>query len=293
MSVHVKPDLNLIQRWFQSVITNPIGVEEGIRSPAAQELMGHCEAANVIRPSRTLTSMERLTIYASAYYLRLLECMGAYFPVLKQALGAEVFDSFVLEYLQKYPSYSYTLDRLGDHFSKFLSDTRPAPENDNENWPDFLIDLAKLEWTIAQIFDGPGSEGTQLLVPEMLQSFPEGHFADARLSPVVSLQLLVFRYPVNSYFTAVRQAGENHNVPLPEPMTERIAILRRAYIVRRYPLTEPQFIILQKILAGAIISDAISAAAEIINLDDDSMADTLQSWFHDWSQAGFFASISR
>jgi len=286
--------LNIVQRWFQAVITDVSGAKEGIQSPEAQELMGHCEAQTVIRPSRWLTSIERLTIYSNAYYARLLECMGAYFPVLKRALGDEVFDSFVLEYLQQHPSRSYTLDALGDQFSRFLSETRPGLEDgaEAEDWPNFLIDLATLEWTIARVFDGAGSEEKELLTPAILQAYPAERFAEARLSPVVSLQLLVSRYPVSAYYTAVKRAGADETVPLPEPMTERIAILRRDYIVRRYPLTDPQFTLLQKILDGAIIRESISAAAAILNLDDNSMAVTLQSWFHDWSRNGFFAAIT-
>src|SRR5262249_35904339 len=107
--------LHLIQSWFQSVVTDVNGVEAGIQSSKTQELIADAEAQDVIRRSKRLTSAERLGIYATAYYARLLECMGAFFPVLKHALGDDVFDSFVLEYLLQYPSRSYTLDHLGDH----------------------------------------------------------------------------------------------------------------------------------------------------------------------------------
>jgi hypothetical protein len=290
--------LDVVQRWFQAVVTHPEGVQGGAASDEAQALIrlkrGDLEA--VVRRSRNLTAAERLSIYANAYYARLLECMGACFPVLKRALGDEVFDSFAFEYLQRYPSRSYTLDRLGEHFPRFLNETRPAREEDGEpqraDWPDFLIDLATLEWTIAKVFDGPGVEGQPLLTPEAIQAIPPERFAEARLAPVVCLRLLAFRYPVNAYFTAARRAEEGEEIPIPEPADERVAILRRDYVVRRYPLSAPQYALLQAIQTGSTVGEAIAAAVAASDLDDDALAAGLRAWFRFWSAEGFFQSVA-
>jgi len=286
--------LDVVQRWFQAVVTHPEGVRCGAASPEAQELIrlnrGELEA--VVRRSRNLTAAERLSIYANAYYARLLECLGACFPVLKRALGDEVFDSFAFEYLQRYPSRSYTLDRLGENFARFLDETRPERETAGVDWPDFLVDLATLEWTIAKVFDGPGVEGQPLLTPEALQSFPAERFAETRLTPVVCLRLLFFRYPVNAYFTVARQAEEGEEIPIPEPADERVAILRRDFIVRRYPLNAAQYVLLERIHAGATVGEAITSAAAASELDDDALAAELRAWFRFWSAEGFFQSVS-
>jgi len=288
--------LDVVQRWFQAVVTHPGGAREGAASPEAQALIrlnrGELEA--VVRRSRNLTAAERLSIYANAYYARLLECLGACFPMLKRALGDEVFDSFAFEYLQRYPSRSYTLDRLGENFARFLDETRPDRETGGApDWPDFLIDLATLEWTIAKVFDGPGVEGQALLTPENLQAFSAERFAEARLEPVVCLRLLAFRYPVNAYYTAARQAADGEEVPIPEPADERVAILRRDFVVRRYPLTATQYTLLERIQAGATVGEAIAAAATASDLDDDALAAGLRAWFRFWSAEGFFRSVAR
>jgi hypothetical protein len=287
--------LDVVQRWFQAVVTHPEGVKSGAASSEAQDLIrlnrGELEA--VVRRSRNLTAAERLSIYANAYYARLLECLGACYPVLKRALGDEVFDSFAFEYLQRYPSRSYTLDRLGENFARFLDETRPDRDAGGAvDWPDFLIDLATLEWTIAKVFDGPGVEAQPLLTPEALQSFPAERFAEARLAPVVCLRLLSFRYPVNAYYTAARQAEEGEEISTPKPADERVAILRREFIVRRYPLTVPQHSLLERIQAGASVGEAILAAAMATDLDDDALAAELRAWFRFWSAEGFFQSVS-
>jgi hypothetical protein len=234
-------------------------------------------------------------IYANAYYARLLECLASFFPVLQKALGEEVFEGFAFEYLQHYPSKSYTLDRLGESFARFLEETRPEPEEGEEpgavGWPDFLIDLTVFEWNLNQVFDGPGVEGKPLLTAERLQSFPAERFAEARLVPVPCLRLLAFRFPVNAYYTAARHAGEGEEAPIPDPAPEYVALTRRDFVVRRFPLNAAQHALLEKILAGAPVGEAIAAAAEISGLDDEALGAELQAWFRLWVAEGFFQSI--
>src|SRR5260370_120642 len=120
-------DLGQIQRWMQAAIMHPVGVAEGIASAEARGYIdvGPDEAETVVTRSRALSALERLTIYGYAYYARLLECLREEYPVLKHALGEEVFDAFAVGYLQQYPSRSYTLFQLGAHFPRYLAETRP------------------------------------------------------------------------------------------------------------------------------------------------------------------------
>ena len=286
--------LDVVERWFQTVITHP----EGVDSSEAQQLirLGRNQLEQVILRSKSLTARERLSIYANAYYARLVECLGECFPIFKKALGEEVFSGFALEYLQRYPSQSYTLDRLGDHFSRFLQETRPDRSDDGcrpveTSWSDFLFDLATLEWTITQVFDGPGVEHERVLAPDDLQALPAERFAEAQLIPVVCLRLLTFRYPVNAYYTAARRAEENEQVPIPRASAEHVAITRRDYIVRRHTLTAPQRALLKALQTGGTVAEAISAAAEISPMEDDQLADELQSCFRFWAAECFFQAL--
>lgn len=287
--------LDVVQRWFQAVVTHPGGIEGGAASEEAQALirLNRSELEAVVRRSKNLTAAERISIYANAYYSRLLECLGANYPILKQALGEEVFDSFAFEYLQQYPSRSYTLDHLGESFARFLEETRPEPEEGEEvGWPDFLIDLATFEWAVAKVFDGPGVEGKTLLTPAALQSFPPERFAEARLVPVPCLHVLTFRFPINAYYTAARQVEEGEEVPVPESGEEHVALTRRDFVVRRYPLTAPQQALLSAILAGATVGEAIEAAAAATDLDDETLAAELRAWFRFWVAEGFFLEVA-
>ncbi len=290
-------ELDVVQQWFQAVITHADGVDGGMRSPAAQELihLGRGEMEEVILGSRNLTARERLSIYANAYYARLVECLGECFPVFRRAVGQDVFNGFAFEYLRHYPSRSYTLDHLGNHFVRFLKETRPQADSDvaqaETSWPDFLIDLATLEWTIARVFDGPGVEGEEILSGPDLLAVPAQRFSEAKLVPVACLRLLRFRYPVNAYYTTARRAGDQDEISIPEPCEELVAITRRHYIVRRYPLTVPQHVLLQSLQEGHTVGESIASAAEASQMDDEELAGQLHSWFRFWTAEQFFQSI--
>src|SRR5262245_56388086 len=203
-------DLEQIQRWMQAAIMHPAGVAEGIASAEARRHIdvGPDEVETVVTRSRALTALERLAIYGHAYYARLLECLREEFPVLKHALGEEIYDAFAVEYLGLYPSRSYTLFHLGTNFPRFLAETRPDRDGEGSaapNWPDFLIDLATLELTFNEVFDGPGAEGERLLDADQLRAIPPERLLEARLVGVPCLRLLALRYPVHRYFSAVRR----------------------------------------------------------------------------------------
>jgi len=121
-------DLATIQAWMQSVIMNRAGVIDGIASVDARSHIdvSPAQIESVIERSSQQTSVERLEIYSGAYYARLLECLRAEYPIMAEAMGKELFDEFAVEYLQRHPSHSYTLNDLGGNFPKFLAETRPT-----------------------------------------------------------------------------------------------------------------------------------------------------------------------
>lgn len=285
--------LEQLQRWLQAVITHPDGVAEGVASDGARGEIDVApqEVEQVITRSQALTSIERLEIYGSAYYARLLECLRESFPVLAHAVGREAFDQFAFGYLQSYPSTSYTLGKLGARFAEYLEATRPdrAEADAGEiGWPDLLIDLARLEWEIGEVFDGPGVEREPVLDPAVLQAIPPERWPAARLVTVPCLRLLAFRFNVNDYFTAVR-AEQEPEMPAPEPTY--LALTRINYVVWRIALSAPQFTLLTALAAGEMVGGAIEALAADSRSDVDRLAQELPRWFQDWAEARLFRAV--
>lgn len=268
---------------------HPGGSAAGVESASSRKLL-NVSAENlesVISPSRALTSLERLDIYARAYGARLLECLRTEFPMFVRAVGEEAFDQLALEYLQRYPSRSYTLNRLGENFPRFLEETRPPAESGGD-WPRLLVELAKLEWTMGEVFDGPGWEGLEAGDFSMLERLAPEEFGRCRLLTSPSLRLLAFQFPVSAYWEQLKRGGKG---ALPGAEPTWLALVRVDYIVRRHPLSEPEFLILRGIQSGLCVAEALAEGAERFVGDPSELASQIREWFAIWRRGGLVAGV--
>lgn len=299
-SYRTSPDLSVVQRWFQAVVTHPCGIDAGVESQEALELMpmARHDLEQIVTRSEKLSARDRLSIYANAYYARLLDCLGDSYRVLKQTLGGDTFNAFAFGYLQKYPSQSYTLGTLGARFPDYLAETRPDSDDAacpgrqrTACWMDFVIDLARLEWAIAEVFDGPGIEKKDILTDEHLRLITPDEWPSVRLRTVPCLRLLASAFPLNEYYTAARQSPDRPPLPPPSPATSYIAITRRAYIVRRHDLTLAQYILLDALSKGQTLGEAVTLAALSGLPDNEALDKLLRVWFREWMQQELFEAV--
>lgn len=277
-------------------MTHPAGVAAGMESNEARQAIDVARGAveTVILKSQSQTSLERLAVYGNAYYLRLLECLREFFPCLVAALGRETFDEFAVGYLQRYPSESYTLHRLADRFVQFLTETRPASDAE---WTGFVVDLARLELAIDQVFDAPGpepdpwpeepvAEGKPAAIP-LAELSADTLAAETRLLPTPGLTLLAFAWPVSTYYTAWKRGQQP---PWPEGQTQYLALLRRDYVVRRHELSPPMYELLSCLVHGTPIGRAVAQVSA--GQGGSEMSPTeVQAWFFQWAEGGFFTGV--
>ncbi len=253
-------DLAATQRWIQDVITDPDGV------PAALDRVGGATgtltAERVVHGSASLAAGERLALYGRTYQRRLVGCLRDGYPALRHALGEELFDDFAVDYLRAQPPRSYTLASLGAGWPEHLEATRPdgdLPAHERELWPDFLVDLASLERTFCEVYDGPGIEGLEIAtaadVPD--NAMPDAIWSQASVTPVGCLRLVRARFAVGDYLVAVRR-GEDP--PLPGPARCLLAVSRRDYVVTIAQLDAAAHALLSQLCAGARIGAAATSA---------------------------------
>jgi hypothetical protein len=271
-------ELNQIQAWMQEVVMHPGGVEHGAER-------GRIET--VILPSATQTSAERLEVYSRAYFTRLVECLRAEFPILSRAVGEELFDEFAVDYLIRHPSRSYTLGRLGEAFAEYLVQSCPAGDG---GWPEFLANLAMLEWSINVVFDGPGPENRQPLDVEAIRAVAPERWGETGLVVTPALKLLRLDYPVHHYYQALRD-GEDPAPPVRQQTY--LAISRRNYVVRRYEISRAQYDLLSALEDGVTVARAIERLALDSDQDEEAIAGQLAEWFRVWSTEGFFMGLRR
>ncbi len=259
-----------LQHWMQTVITHPEGIRPQMTS---LEVVG----------STGLSATERLAIYSRSYHVRLLQSFQAMFPALGYALGEDIFNSFVWDYLSHHPPVSYSLNQLADAFPQHLAETRPdtdAPPCEREPWPDFIIDLATLELAFLKVFDGPGLEDQQPCSLTDLRILGRESFIKARPRPAPCLRLFGFRYPVHLYMLAARR-GEP--AELPEPAESFVAMTRQNYRVIVRELSSEQYVFLKALDGQNRLGDAIRMTR--------LSTDLCEGWLVDWLDSGFFESL--
>ena len=250
------------QQWMHAAMTDPSGVRDG--------------AAEVVNGSGRLSAGQRLELYRRTYHQRLTGCLRETYPGLRHALGDELFDDFALEYLAAHPPRGPSLSSLGAAFPEHLAATRPdrdLPLDRREPWPEFLIDLARLERTFWEVYDGPGAEGMRL--PSAASDLPAGPGVDrmpaGTVEPVACLRLLRASHPVDEYLTAVRRGAR----PLPPAPGERfVALSRRDFAVTLTRLEPREYALLAELMGGAEIGET----AATLGLEDAETWRLLRAW---------------
>lgn len=262
-------ELERIQRWFQSAITQPGAIQEDLE--------------RIVLPSKALNPTQRLSIYANMYVDRLLDILANEFPTVRQLLGPEDFTAVAKLYILNYPSTHYSLAHLGKNFPQFLLD-----DIDEEKYPqrNFAAAVATVERTMEDVFDEKQDEP---LAFEELQSIDPNNWNQVRLTTISALRLLQLPYPVNEYISAHRD-GQSSDIPAAN--TSYVVVYRHNYQVWRKDLNEHQFTILCELQAGHTLGDAVSASSELPNNDTAALANSLFEWFHDWTAEGFFHQVA-
>ena len=272
-------ELPRLQRWMQAVILNPGDIEAATSSALAQAEVAADRIGEVILPSKSLNPVERLAIYHGMYLLRMEEAMSSDYPALKHFLGDRGFFDLVRDYVQVYPSRSFTLGPLGRHLPEFVKTARGLKR------PDFCYELARLEQTVAEAFEGP--ETPRLSEAQIAAVAPEAWEA-ARLKPVATFHLRSFRYPVNDYLQTV--LDDDHDHPKPRLKDQWIAIYRRDYSVYRLDLSRTAHDLLSDLATGMSLGKAITKAMKTGGRRAPSEHELFR-WFRQWVAVGVFQSV--
>jgi hypothetical protein len=95
---------------------------------------------------------QRLDTYVGGYRARLVEALGATYPVLQSTLGEEDFSRRMRDYIDLTPSTYFSIRDYGRHVDRRLLETDCRGEG---AW---FAELARWEWTLADVFDAPDDD---------------------------------------------------------------------------------------------------------------------------------------
>lgn len=277
MSVHIP--LKTLQQWMQSVIEHPGSNDEAWKSERAQKELPFEDAYAGVLPSKTLSPVERIAIYRRMFFLRMTESMAIDYPGVRHFLGEEVFDRLVVEeYVQKYPSHSYTLNHLGRSFPEFIQESTLKEKA-------FLYDLARLELAVTNVME---AEESPALAAEEVTALSPDQWSTARLATVAALELLSFRYNVCDYLNAVNNESATPSIIRGEFYG---IVYRNQFRTYWDQLSNQQHLLLSSLSSGATLGDAVNQLAERFPDSVEELRTDLFHWFNEWINAGYFSTI--
>jgi len=264
------------QQWMQTVLSNAQSLDSGLGD--AEEIESG-SLQSLVAPSSKLNSFQRLEIYRRSYYARLIECFRSLFPALRQALGERLFESFAIDYLQRYPPTSYTLEDLANAFPQHLRNTRPEAKGADTTWPDFIIELAELEQRCLKIYDAEGTEGKQTPDRRNVLDLSDIQLLECAPAPASVFHLFQSNYPVHNYIAQVRK-DEDAGIPLPRQTY--LAITRRRFRVHFHELSETQYLFAKRLDGRTTLQK---------NLKEGQSLNEIREWLGSFCQWGFFSSL--
>jgi len=277
------PQLETLERWMLAAMMHPQGAARGVRTAAARRLLPQAarDLETVVLPSRSLSAVERLDIYAHMYYARLLEILVAEYPTTREILGARPFERACRRFVARHPSRHRTLNRLSEAFPAFLS--RHLARDHRSR---LAVDVARIERAMEDVFDAPRAEP---LTADQIAAIGAAESGQVRLAVTPALRLLKLRYPANEYMNALR-AGRRPRVPRPRPAC--VIVYRRAFQVYRRDQAPAQFRLLAALASGRTLAQAVRAGSSR-RIGADRLAAELGEWFREWAAAGLFCSTGR
>ena len=161
-----------------------------------QHMLGAADATPLLAGTAARRSLG-LAIYANAYRRRLVDVLADAFAKTQAVLGAEAFEATALHYINEHPPETRNLRWFGAEFAAHLRGVFPAQAA--------VAELACLDWSLRQAFDGPDSA---VLAAADLAAVPPEAWASLRLTLVPTAELLRFEHNTVAVWQAIDDEAE-------------------------------------------------------------------------------------
>ncbi|MGJ8619331.1 MAG: HvfC/BufC N-terminal domain-containing protein [Methylophilaceae bacterium] len=217
---------------------------------------------------------KRLTIYADAYRLRIIEVLSTAYAKLHLLLGDDLFDSAARQYIDQYPSEYRNMrwvgDRMDEHLLRVLSQHPYAAE------------LAQFEWALGLAFD---AEDAAIVTLEELALVPTERWGGLRFKLHPAVQLLDFKWNV----IPIWQALNAEEAPPPPQQNNTACLVWRTDLNSHYRSIDAQeFQALLQIKAGASFGDLCEYLYTAI---EGASTQQAAQYLASWLEAGIISQI--
>ena len=289
-------NLEQLQRTFFELIRQPLTSKDRLRTRTADGRSIKALADQLITPSATLTSFERLELYSQGYWFRILEAFDEDFAGLRAVVGKPRFERLARAYLADCPPDSFDLNRLGNRLEAWLTE-HPRYTHYRQR---VALDMVRLEW--AKIKAANGGEYPRLTATD-LASLGAGSGSSSDEGPTFELQphlrLLHLGYPVDELLMRIDEPEPQSGVRLkrrerarrlrvPRARAVHLAVHRQGATVYCKTLEPGAFVLLRALQDGSHLSSAIQACVAGSQEGGEHMVCRLHQWFADWAALGWF-----
>ena len=254
------PSLENLQALLYRLITAPEGVAAGLDAERPPEPHTPGDLALLIESDDRLSAIERLEIYANAYFYRILDCLKEDFPATLATLGADNFHNLVTGYLIEYPPTEPSIACVGRRLSEFLTHHPML-----ERWP-FIADLARLERTLVEVFHAADAEP---LSAEALRSVALEDWPALAMRTHPALAIIDCRWRVDELLREIESAaGEMDKPPNAARAAVSVLVWRHHSKVHYRGLERSERAALKVASAGASFAAICEAVAASRGEDD-------------------------
>lgn len=213
---------------------------------------------------------DRVAIYAHGFYGRLEETLANDYSTLAAVLGESKFNTVCRKYIDAYPSYHYSLNSFGQHFSQFLLET-PAFRKKT-----YLSEIAAFEWAESEAIVRPNAE---LLSESDLRDLAPKAWPKLRLYLHPSSQILCMHWNSLALIEAVRRG-----LAIPQPRKLKnpqfVLIWRRQLEVHSYKLDHLEQTLLQAIQSQATFMELCEQLSH--KIPETEVASYIVQKLHSW-----------
>jgi hypothetical protein len=271
--------LDSLQHRLWQLITEPSGVLAALAPGEELAALVHGGAA---------APLERVSVYANAYFARLHDCLREDFGATAHALGADAFHDLVKTYLLAQPPGHPSLSHAGARLAVHLA-TPPFAAIFARCCP-YAADLARLEWAIAEAFS---ARDAPMLAREALVAVAPDAWAELRFEVAPSLQLVDCAWPVQivrERFEAEAEEAAWSEAPVLAAEPTAIRVWRRDERVRYARISALERDALDGIRAGesfAELCERVSAVA-----GESEAAAQAAAFLASWLADGLLARIA-
>lgn len=221
-----------------------------------------------------LSTQARLSIYASAYGIRLHQALETDHEMTASYLGDEQFEELTESYIRRHPSTVKSLRDFGQALPDFLRRESPY-----DQLP-ILAELTGFERLMLDVFDAPDS--ARASVPD-LQSIPTDAWPDLRIRFHPSVHL----YPTLTNAVPIWQALKTSNPP-PGPILEcpTVWLLWRGIdrLSQFRPVSEVEHALLEAAIRGDDFADLCESL--LPDLPESEISETVLNLLLAWLEQG-------